>query len=105
MLAVAPSAVDAITMLVTANGLPDSAGVRLAPTPTADLAATPSADPQQPQLQIALSQAPGPDDQVIDAGDAHVFVDALLSGMLDDYTLEATSNDQRIHFTLISHAA
>ena len=89
MLSIAPSAAEAITMLVASSGLPESAGVRLAPS-----------DMPERDFEIRLLEAPEDDDHVVEEGDVHVFIDPEIVGELDDQTLEATTADERIRFAL-----
>lgn len=93
MLTVAPSAAEAITTLVTSNGLPENAGVRLSAAPTEDNTAGVG-------VQIALTDGPAPDDQVIDEAGAHVFVDPTVADALEESTLQARAEDNRIAFAL-----
>lgn len=89
MLTIAPSAADAITMLVATNGLPQSAGVRLGPS-----------DVPERDLEIHLLEQPGADDFVVDEGDAHVFIDPAVADELEEQTLEATTSNNRVRFAL-----
>ena len=89
MLTIAPSAADAITMLIATNGLPQSAGVRLGPS-----------DVPERDLEIRLLEQPADDDYVVDAGDAHVFIDPAVADELEQQTLEATTVDNRVRFAL-----
>jgi Fe-S cluster assembly iron-binding protein IscA len=89
MLSIAPSAAEAITMLVATNGLPASAGVRLGP----------SGAPER-DLEIRLLDEPPAEDLVVDEGDAHVFIDPAIADELDEQTLEATTIDNRVRFAL-----
>lgn len=93
MLTVAPSAAEAIATLVSSNGLPAEAGVRLSAAPSTNTEGGVG-------VQIALTDGPAPDDQVIDEGDAHVFVDPDVAPVLDESTLQATAQDNRIAFAL-----
>jgi Fe-S cluster assembly iron-binding protein IscA len=89
MLTIAPSAADAITMLVATNGLPQTAGVRLGPS-----------EVPERELEIHLLEEPADDDFVVDKGDAHVFIDPAIAGELEAQTLEATTVDNRVRFAL-----
>lgn len=91
MLTVAPSAAEAITALVSANGLPDEAGLRLAPAST---------NSASPGFELSLAPAPGPDDEVVDQDGAHVFLAPEVAGALDESTLEATARDNQVTFAL-----
>lgn len=92
MLTVAPSAAEAITTLVTSNGLPEDAGIRLSPAG--------SENANGAGLQIEVTDGPGPADQVIEQDGAHVFVDPEVADALEDRTLEASAQDNRVAFAI-----
>lgn len=91
MLNIAPSAADAITLLVTTGGLPESAGVRLE-------AASSYATDQH--IVIRVREAPAATDQVLQQGAARVFVAPEVIDDLDDHTLDATTSDEHVTFAL-----
>ncbi|GAB2689078.1 HesB/IscA family protein [Thalassiella azotivora] len=68
--------------------LPAEGGLRIAP------AQTPG------QLEMALVEAPAPGDQVIDAGEARVFVEAQTAEILGDSTLDADTSGSGAGFVL-----
>lgn len=92
MLTVAPSAAEAITKLVASNGLPGDAGIRLSPVSSENSSGA--------GLEIAITDGPGPADQVIDQDGAHVFLAPEIADALEDRTLEATAQENRISFEL-----
>jgi hypothetical protein len=95
MLIIAPSAADAITLLVTTGGLPEGAGVRLEPA---------SAYTSDPHIVIRVREAPAATDQVVKQGSAHVFVASEVVDELNDHTLEASTTDEHVTFALTGPA-
>ena len=87
MLTLAPSAVEAVDVLLHNPGVPEAAGLRIA-------AHSPS------ELELGIAAEPGPDDQVIEEGDARVFIDPVAAPLLDDARLEAQTQGDAIAFAL-----
>jgi iron-sulfur cluster assembly protein len=77
MLAMTDTAVQAINALVTANDLPEGAGIRIA---TAD---------EQEGLALSIAAAPEQDDTVVSDGGASVFLEPTAAAALDDKVLDA----------------
>jgi len=93
MLTITPSAADAIRELVESNGLPAEGGLRLA------RATAGNGSGQAVELELAAE--PGPADDVVDEGDAHVFIDPDLVPLVDDLRLEAAGDGERVGFALV----
>ena len=87
MLTLSPSAVEAVDSLLHSPDVPDDAGLRIA---TAGAS----------QLTIGIAPEPAPDDQVIEEGGAHVFVDSEAAPLLDNVELEAHREGDRVAFGL-----
>jgi iron-sulfur cluster assembly protein len=87
MLTLSPSAVEAVDALLHNPGVPDAAGLRIAATPSSE-------------LELGIAAEPAPDDQVIEEGDARVFVAAAVAPMLDDARLEAQTQGDQVAFAL-----
>src|SRR4051794_39189775 len=87
MLTLSPSAVEAVDALLHNPGVPDEAGLRIAATASSE-------------LELGIVAEPAPDDQVIEEGDARVFVDATVAPMLDDARLEAQTEGNQVAFAL-----
>ena len=85
MLSVTENAQAAVKGL-TANAPQPTAGLRIA------------AD--QDQLAVTVVAQPQPDDVVVDAGEAHVYVAADTAPVLDNQTLDAQETLQGVGFTL-----
>jgi len=92
MLTVAPSAAQAIQDLVSSQGLPDAAGLRL------DRAE--GQNSSGAGYELSLAAQPDPADLVIDQDGAHVFLSPDAADALEGSTLEATAQDNQITFAL-----
>lgn len=92
MLAISPEAAQAITGLVSQPGVPEGAGLRMAP----------GASPGEPTaVELTLAEGPTPSDQVVEEQGAQVFVDSELAPALDDKVLDATVEQDGVSFTLL----
>ena len=87
MLTLSPSAVEAVGSLLQSTEVPDDAGMRIG-----------AAGESQFTIEIALE--PAPDDQVIEEGDARVFVDSDAAPMLDNAQLDARREGDQVAFGL-----
>lgn len=92
MLTLSPSAVEAVDALLASPEVPDGAGLRIA--------AAEAPDGSGAQLQVSLVTEPAADDQVIEDGNARVFVDDAISDVVDDATLQAAQENDRLTFAL-----
>ena len=73
---------DAASMIADlAQELPDGAGLRIAPRDDHEA------------LAMGMTEAPGPDDVVIRAQDAQVFLAPVAQLRLEDATLDARANE------------
>jgi Fe-S cluster assembly iron-binding protein IscA len=97
MLALTPTAADAIHAILESPGMPESAGVRIAPHVLSDNGApgAPAAS-----LEIALVEGPAEGDQVVDESGARVFLDESVAPLLDDKILDASVEQQQVNFIL-----
>ncbi|MGB2710146.1 MAG: HesB/YadR/YfhF-family protein [Conexibacter sp.] len=91
MLAITDTAADAIRGIVTAPGVPDGAGLRIAMQGGASDAGT---------LEVTVAEVPAESDQVLDEAGARVFVEDRVVPMLDDKLLDAEIEGTRIGFML-----
>ena len=92
MLAMTDHAVEAIRGIVTAPGVPDGAGLRIAM----------QADSAQPDaLEVTVAELPAESDQVVDEDGARVFVEDRAIELLDDKLLDAQIDGTRVGFTLM----
>jgi iron-sulfur cluster assembly protein len=96
VLALTPTAADAIHGILDAPGMPDSAGVRIAPHVVTDN----GADATGATLEIALVQGPADTDEVVDEQGARVFLDEAVAPLLDNKVLDASIEQERVSFIL-----
>lgn len=99
MLALTSDATQAIERILKAPGVPDNAGLRIMPVAPADESEVTS------ELQVEVAEQPDESDAVIEANGARVFVQDSLCGYLDDKTLDAETNRERIRFSLAGQTA
>jgi Fe-S cluster assembly iron-binding protein IscA len=81
MLAVTQNAVAVIRELTSQQTTPEGSGLRIA------------ADPQAGAVTLSLAPRPEPDDQIVDAAGARLFLDAGAVTLLDDKALDAVVDD------------
>ena len=93
MLALSESAVVAINGIMSNPDIPEGAGLRVSPQ------MTPANEPVA--LELSVAEAPVGGDQVVEDQGAHVFVDERISLMLDDKTLDATTEGEQVSFTIV----
>ena len=82
MLTITTDAAEAIRAVKRTLDLPDSAGLRISSVPY-------SQNGTGPTFAVELAPSPSAEDEVLDEGDAQVFVDPGASSALDDKTLDA----------------
>ncbi|GII98479.1 Fe-S cluster assembly iron-binding protein IscA [Sediminihabitans luteus] len=93
MLTLTDNARTAVNDLTTQAGVPEGGGLRIA-----------ESAPQSGSFELALVPAPQPDDQVVENGDAKVFVDSATVPTLDHLTLDTDPNAQGPAFVLTPQA-
>ncbi len=91
MLAITPTAVEAIQGLTSQPGVPEGAGLKLSERQS----------PEGTAIELSLVEGPAESDQVLQADNAHVFVSAPLAPLLDDKVLDAGVDGDQIAFRLI----
>jgi Fe-S cluster assembly iron-binding protein IscA len=91
MLAITPTAVQAIQGLISQAGVPDGAGLKLSSRMTQEGTA----------IELSLVEAPEESDQVLEAEDTKVFVAEPLAPVVDDKILDAGVEDGKIEFKLV----
>jgi Fe-S cluster assembly iron-binding protein IscA len=87
MLALTESAVAAIRDLTSGPELPAAAGLRIAPN---------TENSSGPAFAASLVPRADPDDQVIDAGEARVFLEPRVAGELGDKVLDAEADENGV---------
>lgn len=91
MLAITPTAVQAIQGLTSQPGVPDSAGLKLSA----------SQSPEGTAIELSLVEGPAESDQVHEADKARVYVEAPLAPLLDDKILDAGTDGDQVSFRLV----
>ena len=91
MLALTHDAADAIETILTAPGVPEGAGIRIAPAPDSDRGV----------LEVTVAGFPDAGDEVIEESGARVFVQESVVEYLEGKTLDAHLDEERVGFTLI----
>lgn len=51
-------------------------------------------------LHVEIAEAPNADDQILEAGGAHVFLEPHAADALDDKVLDAVQDDRGVHFAV-----
>ena len=85
MLALTESAIEVIHELTSLPGLPADTGLRIAPN---------TDDTSGQAFAVSLSHGPAQDDQVIESGQARVYVEPEIAGRLQDKVLDAQVGEQ-----------
>jgi iron-sulfur cluster assembly protein len=80
MLVMTDAAAEAIKAVVSSQGAPEGAGLRID---------TPPEGAPEGRLEAALAAVPAEDDEVIDEGGAHVFLESRAAEALEDKLLDA----------------
>lgn len=89
MLAVTDEAILTIRQLAESSQAPQGAGLRIA------------ANPDDGSLTVGLAAAPAQGDETVSLSGASVFLDQDAAALLNDKTLDATSDDAgRVQFLL-----
>lgn len=91
MLAITPTAVQAIQGLTSQPGVPEGAGLKLSASQT----------PEGTSIELSLVEGPAETDLVHEADEAHVFVEAPLAPLLDDKVLDAGVDGDQVSFRLV----
>lgn len=92
MLTITQTAAEAIdTIVASAPDVPDTAGLRIAQGVGPD---------GRDALALSLVGAPEPDDQVIEAQNASVFLESETATLLDDKVLDARVEGGQVGFVL-----
>lgn len=91
MLAITPTAVQAIQGLISQPEIPDGAGLKLSGQMT----------PEGAAIELSVVSGPEETDQVLEAEDAKIFVAAPLTQVLDDKILDAGVEEGQVEFRLV----
>jgi Fe-S cluster assembly iron-binding protein IscA len=93
MLALSERVVVAINGIMSNPEIPEGAGLRVSPQMTGESKAV--------ALELSVVEAPVGGDQVVEDQGAQVFVDERVSPMLEDKTLDATTEGEQVQFTIV----
>lgn len=92
VLAITPTAAEAIKGVVDSSGLPGSAGLRIArPSGT---------DERGAGFELSVAESPEGQDHVIEEHGAQVFLQPEAADVLDDRLLDADMRDDKVRFLL-----
>jgi Fe-S cluster assembly iron-binding protein IscA len=94
MLALTPTAAEAIDAIVADSELPESAGLRI----SAQHPSTSNGNGPQADLLLDVVSAPDPDDTSVDG--TPLYVDSATADLLADKVLDAEMAGSKVEFTL-----
>ena len=97
MLALTPTAAEAVETIVSRPGLPESAGLRISSPPPSQDGAEADAT-----LQMGVVEAPLPDDEVVDG--ASLYLEQQTVEFLDDKVLDADVEGDQVRFSFSEQA-
>jgi iron-sulfur cluster assembly protein len=93
MLTITPEASHAIRGILDASDAPDGSMFRI--SPQGQDGSSPGAG-----LLISVTDAPPPDDQIVEGDDVEVAVEPTAAELLDDKKLDATVVGEEINFSI-----
>jgi iron-sulfur cluster assembly protein len=92
VLAITPTAAEAIKGVVSSSGLPESSGLRIARPP--------ETDERGAGFELSVAATPQEEDQVVEEQGAQVFLEPEAADVLDDRRLDAEMRDDQVRFLL-----
>ncbi|HVV25091.1 MAG TPA: iron-sulfur cluster biosynthesis protein [Pseudonocardiaceae bacterium] len=93
MLTLTPAAIEVVSTMAEASGMPDTAGLRIAN----------STDPAG--LEVAFVSGPAEQDQVLNEGGARVFLENQAAQYLTDKVLTGEFDEEgQVHFSVAPQA-
>lgn len=95
MLAITPSALEAIQGITSQPGIPEGAGLKISGQTT----------PDGTSVELSLAETPEATDQVLQAEKAKVFVAAPMTELLDDKVLDAEIQQDQVAFRLLEQSS
>jgi Fe-S cluster assembly iron-binding protein IscA len=98
MLTITPEASHAIRGILDASDAPDGSMFRISPQ-------GPDGSSPGAGLLISVTDAPPPDDQIVEGEDVEVALEPTAAAMLDDKQLEASVVGEEINFSIAEQAA
>ena len=100
MLTITQEAEQAIRGILDASNAPDGSVLRISPQP-----AQQDGPGAGPGLVVSVTDAPPPDDQIVEGDQVEVSVEPSTAVMLDDKELDATVVGGEINFSIGDQAA
>ena len=100
MLTITQEAEQAIRGILDASNAPDGSVLRISPQP-----AQQEGPGAGPGLVVSVTDAPPPDDQIVEGDQVEVSVEPSAAVMLDDKELDATVVGGEINFSIGDQAA
>jgi iron-sulfur cluster assembly protein len=91
MLAMTDAAAEAVKGVVSPQGAAEGAGLRIAAPPEGG-------------LEVKLAALPAEDDEVVEQGGAHIFIEPRAAEALDDKLLDAQVEGGQVRFTVSEQA-
>jgi iron-sulfur cluster assembly protein len=93
MVALTPTAAEAVEAIVSQSELPDSAGLRIATQPVSENSSGPQAE-----LRLDLVTEPEPEDAVVEG--TPLFVEPATAELLEDMVIDADFKENQIQFSI-----
>ena len=97
MLTITPEASHAIQGILAASDAPDGSMFRISPQGQNGTAPGPS-------LAVSVTDAPAPDDQIVEGDEVAVAVEPSAAELLADKELDATVAGEQINFSIVEQA-
>jgi iron-sulfur cluster assembly protein len=97
MLALTPTAAQAVEAIASQEGLPESAGLRITAPP-------PPEDGSEPTgaLNMGVVEAPQPDDEIVEG--ASLYLEQSTAPLLEDKVLDAEVVSDQVRFSFADQA-
>ena len=92
MLAISHGA-EVIKQVVSSAQMPDEGGIRISGQPIGD---------EGVSLELSLATSPQPGDAIVEQEGANVFVEQLVAPLLDDKTLDADVEADKVAFSIVA---
>jgi iron-sulfur cluster assembly protein len=93
VLTITPEASQAIRGILAASDAPDGSMFRISPQGQNGTAPGPS-------LAVSVTEAPDPDDQIVEGEEVAVAVEPSAAAMLDDKELDVTVAGEQVNFSI-----
>ena len=93
MLTITPEASQAIRGILAASDAPDGSMFRISPQGQNGTAPGPS-------LAVSVTEAPDPEDQIVEGEEVAVCVEPSAAAMLDDKELDVTVAGEQVNFSI-----